>query len=128
MLLDWYVDNGTDEQVAIVSQVMEHLEKTLFKRGSKTLTIDIDFVNTPGGGCVQMDGDQYEIEINKRLVPKTLQRVLAHEMVHVKQYQTGRLTQSHWMGKPQPKVPYMEQPWEIEAYTKEKEIVNAMAA
>ena len=86
MLLDWYVDNGTDEQVAIVSHVMEFLSThEMFKRGSKILTIDIDFVNTPGGGCVHMDNNHYEIEINKRLVPKTLQRVLAHEMVHLYQ-------------------------------------------
>ena len=129
MILDWYVDNGTDEQVAIVSRVMDFISQhEMFKKHNKVIVIDIDFLNTKGGGCVEVERGQFEIEINKRYCEKTIEKILIHEMIHVEQYVSGRLTQTQWMGKPQPQVPYMEQPWEIEAYKLESELYNAMAA
>jgi hypothetical protein len=54
---------------------------------------------------------------------------LAHEMVHVKQYAKGQIKSSkscktnYWMGKNIRKE-YFEQPWEIEAYSKERVLAN----
>ena len=129
MLLDWYVDNGTDEQVAIVSHVMDFISRhKMFSKYKKVIVIDIDFVNSSGGGCVEVERGQFEIEINKRYCRKTIEKTLIHEMIHVHQYASGRLTQTHWMGKPQPKVSYRDQPWEQEAYKLENELHNALAA
>lgn len=58
-------------------------------------------------------------------------RVLAHEMVHAKQHLLGQLThktkngkcQTFWMGKLN-KNAYLDQPWEIAAYTQESMLLH----
>jgi Zn-dependent peptidase ImmA (M78 family) len=56
---------------------------------------------------------------------------LAHEMVHVKQYARGQIKSSrsrkthYWMGKNVRKK-YYEQPWEVEAFTKERVLANKL--
>ena len=58
---------------------------------------------------------------------------LAHEMVHVKQYARGQIKPSrsckthYWMGQHIRKS-YYDQPWEIEAYTKERVLANKIFA
>lgn len=58
---------------------------------------------------------------------------LAHEMVHVKQYAKGQVKASrsckthYWMGKNIRKS-YYEQPWELEAFTKERVLANKLFA
>jgi hypothetical protein len=54
---------------------------------------------------------------------------LAHEMVHVKQLAKGLLKQKRsghtWMGKMYgKKTPYLQMPWEIEAYSKQELILR----
>jgi hypothetical protein len=54
---------------------------------------------------------------------------LAHEMVHVKQYAKGQVKNNSqgkvrfWMGKSVRKD-YYEQPWELEAFSKERILAN----
>lgn len=54
---------------------------------------------------------------------------IAHEMVHVKQYARGQIKHKigrktyYWMGKPIRKG-YFEQPWELEAFSKERVLAN----
>lgn len=58
-------------------------------------------------------------------------RVLAHEMVHAKQHLLGQLThrvkngkcQTYWMGRLNKKS-YLEQPWEIAAYSQESMLLH----
>lgn len=58
---------------------------------------------------------------------------LSHEMVHVKQYAKGQVTTSkslktrYWMGK-KVRADYYNQPWEIEAYSKERLLANKIFA
>lgn len=58
---------------------------------------------------------------------------MAHEMVHVKQYARGQITHSksmkskYWMGK-RVRADYYDQPWEIEAYSKERVLANKVFA
>ena len=54
---------------------------------------------------------------------------LAHEMVHVKQLARGTLKQMRsghtWLGKMySKKTPYLEMPWEIEAFSKQELILR----
>ena len=57
---------------------------------------------------------------------KELALTLAHEMVHVKQMAKGQLKSAPrgaqlWMGKKYPaKTPYLDQPWEIEAFSRQE--------
>lgn len=67
------------------------------------------------------------------LKPEVLCRTLAHEMVHAKQFAKGQLRGKFgrtkmtytWMGKKCRKT-YYNQPWEIEAFSKESLLTNAI--
>ena len=56
--------------------------------------------------------------------------VLCHEAVHISQYADGRLAMDKqgrvsWNGIPYDKTtPYYARPWEVEAYDREKEVLN----
>ena len=72
----------------------------------------------------------YVITIDKNLSKRNMLIALAHEMIHVKQYARGelkdylRVNKSKWNGEiidPQ-EVDYWDQPWEIEAHGREKEL------
>ena len=68
------------------------------------------------------------ITLKKDLSKKEMLLAIAHEMVHVKQYARGelsdyvRLNKSKWQGVPYDldTVDYWECPWEIEAHGREK--------
>ena len=123
-VFDYYVFDGTDEQKCAVDAAMfVVMEAGILKDFPKT-SIDIEFVNTPGGGCIDMEDGEFTIEINKRLVTKSIIKTVIHEMVHVQQYVEGRLTQTEWMGRPHPDLPYKELPWEIEAFARERELYS----
>lgn len=56
--------------------------------------------------------------------------VVCHEMIHLAQYESGRLRKDGdimiWEGKTYDNsVPYEQRPWEIEAFAKQKELYKA---
>lgn len=63
---------------------------------------------------------EFILEVKKDLSKKERLMTLAHEMVHVKQYAMMELNEqmNMWHGNyiNSDVVPYMQQPWEIEAY------------
>jgi hypothetical protein len=71
---------------------------------------------------------EYTIAIDSNLGKRNTLMVLAHEMVHVKQYATGemrdylKVNRVKWMGSiiNDGEMNYWDQPWEIEAYGREK--------
>lgn len=107
--------------------------------------IDIRFVDrcdADAGGYCFGDNEEVEIEIathvqGERLEDETMMINLAHEMVHAKQLITGELVDhgiqlttagdtqtlvkvTEWKGQNMTNVAYDDQPWEIEAYAKER--------
>lgn len=62
----------------------------------------------------------FTIEIKKSLNEQERLMTLAHELVHIKQYAKMELNEemNRWHGKfvDSDKIPYIDQPWEIEAY------------
>lgn len=67
----------------------------------------------------------YTIALNSKLNLEQLGSTLAHEMVHVNQMAKGKLVQqkngSIWCGKFfKESTPYLERPWEIQAYQKQE--------
>jgi len=72
----------------------------------------------------------FEIEIKKMRVNRML-RLLAHEMVHVKQFAKNELKAKYfrdgyktvWHGEICDIDSYWDQPWEIEAFTLEEELL-----
>lgn len=80
------------------------------------------------GWCTQLDQLNYEVEIDRGLASRNVLTVLAHELVHVKQYFTGRLQEHedsvYWLGDIC-ELEYDEQPWEIEAAAMESVMYQA---
>jgi hypothetical protein len=86
-------------------------------------------------GCInRFIGKDYLIRIDNQLSLHRLLTVLAHEMVHAKQMIRGEIKQEKyrngrakfiWHGE-EVRLPYHKQPWELEAYTMEIEMVTAL--
>ena len=66
------------------------------------------------GGCIQMEEGEYRIDLDRSARLKTMLTTLAHDLVHVKQYECGELTQNS-----EDNIPYWDKPSEIEAYGRE---------
>jgi hypothetical protein len=64
------------------------------------------------GGCVCVDKGEYEIDIKRSLRLRDMLTTLAHEMVHVKQYELGQ-------NKNEDEFDYWDKPSEIEAHGRE---------
>lgn len=88
--------------------------------------VDIEFQNGDQslGGCVDMEDGDFLIDINKRQPLKELIVTLFHEMKHVEQTATGRLNQTIWDGISYKDTPYLERPWEKEAYEFESKAIS----
>ena len=65
------------------------------------------------GGCVELDNNEYEIDIKRSLRMREMLVTLAHEMVHVKQYELQQRDPN------ESKLDYWDQPSEIEAHGRE---------
>jgi hypothetical protein len=63
---------------------------------------------------VQVDNGEYEIDIKRSLRLRDLLTTLAHEIVHVKQYELGQLAQNS-----ESHIEYWDRPSEIEAHGRE---------
>ena len=124
---DYYVWNANEEQKAAVDKAMAVVQKCMILSNRPDISIDVEFVSTAGGGCVDMEDGEFLIEINNRMREISIIKTVLHEMIHVKQYAEGRLTQTEWMGRPHPDLPYRELPWEIEAYAREQELYSYVA-
>lgn len=85
------------------------------------------------GCCDHLEESQsprfFHITLEKTLCKKELLLALAHEMVHLKQYARGEMKDMRrpthivkWLGERYAidEIDYWEQPWEIEAYGREK--------
>jgi hypothetical protein len=83
-------------------------------------------------GTCDLAGDGIEIELSKRddkgnmIDLDIIMETLAHELVHAKQFIIGELTPSlkYFKGKDYKCAPYSKQPWEREAYSKQKMLVE----
>jgi hypothetical protein len=81
-------------------------------------TVEINFRRMSNdenyGYCTELDDNEYEVDIKRTLNLRTMLSTLAHEMVHVKQYELGELTQTNEAG-----IDYWDKPSEIEATGRE---------
>ena len=66
------------------------------------------------GYCTELEDNEYEIDVKRTLRLREMLCTLAHEMVHVKQYELGQLTQDNEKG-----IDYWDKPSEIEAMGRE---------
>lgn len=75
----------------------------------RRMTKDVNF-----GYCCQLDEGEYEIDVKRTLKLRDMLMTLAHELVHVKQYEFGELTQTD-----DADIDYWDKPSEIEAHGRE---------
>ncbi len=135
----------------LIREAIRYFAKLLMtERLYKTLNINIKFVKNPGGSKLGiMTGDwaimdydsnlqttwapkDFRVEIASTINKQKLLEVLAHEMVHVKQYArkemdyTCHAEKKRWLGKifDISGVDYWDYPWEIEAFGKEIGMVS----
>jgi hypothetical protein len=122
---------GTKE---FIGMIVKYFEQEL-KLKNSSWTVD---VRTKRGmrledgtrGCVTYVAPKYLVMVlDSGLDLERLVLTLAHEMVHVKQYARGQIKHKlgqktrYWMGKPVRKS-YYNQPWELEAFSKERVLAN----
>ena len=101
------------------------------------LDIEIRFENQgklAEGHCSPLDAERrprsFEIGINPKLRRYKMLQCLAHEMVHVKQYAKGELSNelitAKWQGKTFKLTnsieDYLNWPWEVEAYGRDRSL------
>jgi len=110
--------------------------------------VEVEFSNkldADAGGYCSGDLEQIDIEVathvqGEALSVETIQRNIAHEMIHAQQIITGRLEDlglqllqsgdaqtlvkvSIWDGETYTNTKYEDQPWEIDAYAREEEVM-----
>ena len=119
------VVGGTQSQRSKVESMVEFCIQKLMPR-MQTLDIEVRLtsINDANGYCTKIsdtkNAREFEIEVDRRLNLRQLLETVAHEMVHVKQYARGELTERSWQGKlVKPNQEYWDHPWEIEAHGRE---------
>jgi len=117
-----------------VGMVIKFFEAELkLKRSSWSLDVYTKRGMANDDGCrgsVTYVGPKYLVMvIDSKLDIERLVLTIAHEMVHVKQYARGQIKHKfnsktyYWMGK-KVRKDYFEQPWELEAFGKERILAN----
>ena len=123
----------------------EDVVNELFPREFKRdIVVGIQFKNVVEDGlfgqAIEHDADEYLVEVGKvvnegelrAVEPREIAATIAHELVHIKQYIRRELTQGAtvWKGQKIPVGPrggtirYRDQPWEKEAFKREKEFTE----
>ena len=106
-----------------------HFAQKLFSRQlCQHIYIRLSFVKTTEyWGLVNIDEYNtkgmpryFTVEVKRDLNEEEKIMSIAHEMVHIRQYATGQLNDEMtiWQGESvnSDLIPYLEQPWEMEAY------------
>lgn len=88
------------------------------------VSISLERSDRSCGGCVHLEDDEYEVDINTNQTKEEIVATLFHEMKHVEQKALGYLQETVWKGKDYKSVPYMDQPWEKEAYDFESRTIS----
>jgi hypothetical protein len=132
------VKGGTKSKQKHVKSMVEFISSKLMPR-IKDLDIKVKFKDLSNsdayGFCLSnSDGNDsrtdrprtFEIELHSKMKLRRTLEVLAHEMVHVKQYARGELYvgaysgKHRWQGKwVSDNINYWDAPWEIEAHGRE---------
>ncbi len=121
----------TIDRKRIKAAVSFYADKLIGKRLSKNVYLTLSFGKKSLNDICWEDDNlrprEFSIGLSSLQTTDEVLLVLAHEMIHVKQYVKGELKDyitkpdPYWKGKPysRKKVNYYDLPWEIEAYEKE---------
>ena len=117
------VTGGLKSQRDVVGKTVGWFIRNHMKR-FRTLDIQIQLKDCKKQGiegcCLHLDGNEFELEIERNLTLYDLVCTVIHEMIHVKQYARKELVDvnavQYWKVRNCQDVTYMDQPWEKEAY------------
>ena len=127
-MIDVFVEGGNKLQRKYVQSIAEFsLMKLMPRKQNLSVEIQIKKIDCVEMGlCLNIDRDNYIIDIDPKQSMRRLLETVAHEMVHVKQYSRGELVElktnkTKWQGKVvnRKSLDYYDLPWEIEAYGRE---------
>ena len=129
------ITGGTKKQRELIENSVITLCNRYLKRFKLDLEIELVGNIEEHGFCIWSETNirprAFTITLNKKLNKEELLLVLAHEMVHVKQWVRGELKDTNcgkqlWKNKDYTNTNYDNQPWEIEAHELEYEWVNVI--
>ena len=128
---------GTPEMIKHLEQAADLFAKQLMTpKLCRHITLDIIVRSNmrEHGICTPIEFNKankprgFEIELRKKKSLKSMISTLAHEMVHVKQYAVGEMNEydNVWQGRKINirKLDYFNLPWEIEAYSREDDLLK----
>lgn len=86
--------------------------------------------HTSEGGCIRLGDREFEIEIDEDITGEDFITCVFHEMVHVSQYIKKNMYErdgnTFWCGTNHSNTPYLDKPWEVEAYRVQEELLVAL--
>lgn len=107
------VNGGTRNQRKYAASMAEFV----CKKFNINPTIEINFRRMTNdsnyGYACHLEDNEYEVDIKRSLPMREMLTTLAHELVHVKQYEYGEMPDSIYEGD------YWDRPHEIEAHGRE---------
>ena len=128
--MEFHVDGRGQTKRFVESLLPSMLEQLKLTTSKKFLHVMIDRDLEDLGTTVPLNGlDTYLVVIKPQKDKTLLGATLAHELTHVAQFAKGTLQLTPrgklWKGKYYGrKVPYLEQPWEIQAFAKQEIIMR----
>jgi hypothetical protein len=128
--MEFHVDGRGQSKRFVESLLPSMLEQLKLTTSKKFLHVIIDRDLEDLGTTVPLNGlDTYLVVIKSQKDKTLLGATLAHELTHVAQFAKGTLQLTPrgklWKGKYYGrKVPYLDQPWEIQAFAKQEIIMR----
>ena len=118
------LEGGNKKQQNIVVEAMSFVDPYL--NLPDNVFIEVVLMPCSSSGCIDLEIDEegdhnFLVEINTK---QSLQEIVAtvfHELKHVEQTFNKRLDQMNWNGVDYTNTPYIDRPWEKEAYGFEEE-------
>lgn len=118
-----YVIGGSKKEKQLAYNAASFAWKELFPRiNSCYIEVHLKKMNGYQGTCDQIDGREYEIEIDRKQDYDDFVSCIFHEMVHVKQFIRKELFPEVIFWKTRDE--YLNLPWEVEAYNKQEVLLE----
>lgn len=96
------------------------IDKQLSRYKNLDIQIDLVKIDDVNGSCVYHENNTFEIEIDKRLDGDDFVSCILHELIHVEQH----LKKMHGIDGIDQDIPYLEKPYEKDAYKRSEVLLK----
>ena len=116
-----FTNGGKKSQRELVEDITSWYINTKLPR-YKNLNIEIDLenINDAQGFCTEIDDREFHIQIDKRLQGDDFVTCLFHELTHVEQHLRNKFGIKDEVDH----LDYFDRPYEIDAYTKQEQLLE----